>query len=298
MRSTILVAAAALGLAVAAPTPATAQGKPDRPPPQAQKDKEKDRATPPGQSAARGQGQGQARGQAKARGRRGGPAPDVAAFNRNAVGRAAAARGRRNADGRRVAVQRQGDEIRVVREDGQVLFALDREKAERIGYWRVAVAPEPTERRRDRAQRGTIFDRVGGDGDRDTGGEPAFCRSGEGHPVWGREWCIDKGFGLGNDSGLWGRATDIEDVVLRRPRTDRDELDRESLADILGDIVFGRIALQSLVLGADEPLTGRWIGEPDGPRVLRIRAGDITVAELVDGNRDDRVDVLLFNLGD
>ncbi|MBW3554829.1 MAG: hypothetical protein KY466_15055, partial [Gemmatimonadetes bacterium] len=210
----------------------------------------------------------------------------------------AAARGRRNAEGRRVTVERQGNEIRVVREDGQVLFALDRENAERIGYWRVAVAPEPTETRRDRAQRGTIFDRVGGDGDRDTGGEPAFCRSGEGHPVWGREWCIDKGFGLGADGGLWGRATDVGDVVLRRPRNDREELDRGGLADVLGDIVFGRIALQSLVLGADEPLTGRWIGEPDGPRVLRIRAGDITVAELVDGNRDDRVDVLLFNLGD
>lgn len=28
---------------------------------------------------------------------------------------------------------------------------------------------------------------------------PAFCRSGEGHPVHGRQWCRDKGFGLGDD---------------------------------------------------------------------------------------------------
>jgi hypothetical protein len=26
---------------------------------------------------------------------------------------------------------------------------------------------------------------------------PAFCRSGEGHPVWGPEWCIERGYGLG-----------------------------------------------------------------------------------------------------
>lgn len=26
---------------------------------------------------------------------------------------------------------------------------------------------------------------------------PAFCRSGEGHPVWGPEWCLERGFGLG-----------------------------------------------------------------------------------------------------
>lgn len=28
---------------------------------------------------------------------------------------------------------------------------------------------------------------------------PAFCRSGAGHPVHGRRWCVQKGFGLGRD---------------------------------------------------------------------------------------------------
>ncbi len=28
---------------------------------------------------------------------------------------------------------------------------------------------------------------------------PAFCRSGAGHPVWGPEWCLEKGWGLGGD---------------------------------------------------------------------------------------------------
>lgn len=27
---------------------------------------------------------------------------------------------------------------------------------------------------------------------------PAFCRSGQGHPVHGRQWCYDKGFGIGS----------------------------------------------------------------------------------------------------
>ena len=29
---------------------------------------------------------------------------------------------------------------------------------------------------------------------------PSFCRSGAGHPVHGREWCVQKGFGLGGRS--------------------------------------------------------------------------------------------------
>jgi len=40
---------------------------------------------------------------------------------------------------------------------------------------------------------------------------PAFCRSGEGHPVHGRRWCEEKGFGLGRDGGrydaLYGRGS-------------------------------------------------------------------------------------------
>lgn len=38
--------------------------------------------------------------------------------------------------------------------------------------------------RRDRARRGN---------------GPKFCRNGQGHPVHGREWCREKGFGLGGD---------------------------------------------------------------------------------------------------
>ena len=30
--------------------------------------------------------------------------------------------------------------------------------------------------------------------------DPSFCRSGAGHPVHGREWCVNKGFALGGRS--------------------------------------------------------------------------------------------------
>ena len=41
---------------------------------------------------------------------------------------------------------------------------------------------------------------------------PSFCRSGAGHPVHGRAWCIDKGFGL-------GRSYVRHDDYWRYPRT-------------------------------------------------------------------------------
>lgn len=36
-------------------------------------------------------------------------------------------------------------------------------------------------------------------GQRRRGRGPSFCRSGAGHPVHGRRWCLRKGFGLGGD---------------------------------------------------------------------------------------------------
>lgn len=261
----------------------------------------------PAQAGNRGQGQGQRPAQAGNRGqgaerrgppahaRRGGPPPDVEAFNRGLVQRAANARGRRAGNASRVEVRRDGGELRVVRDDGQLLFSLDSDRAEELGYWRAVMAPTVEMAARDRSRDrtgGGIFDRVEDDEGR---GPPAFCRSGEGHPVWGRSWCVDKGFGLGDDRPRWGRVTDIEDIVLR-PRTDRERLDRGGLIDVLGDIVFGRLAVQSLVLGAEDPLTGTWISRDDGPRVLRVHAGDLPVAELVDADRDGGVEMLVVNL--
>jgi hypothetical protein len=69
------------------------------------------------------------------------------------------------------------------------------------------------ERQRDRDRRGQdrdIYRRQ-----QQAGGGPAFCRSGSGHPVFGRQWCREKGFSLGVDRRDLGRAGDI---IVRRPR--------------------------------------------------------------------------------
>ena len=159
--------------------------------------------------------------------------------------------------------------VRLQNRRGDVLMDMDENRARELGNWQLR-------RMGDRQP---------------SANAPAFCRSGAGHPVQGREWCMDKGFGLGSRSGtLWSRGT-IEDVVFRR-RTDGDRLDRGGLAGVLGDIVFGRLALQSVALGYDQPLMGVWVAQPDGPRILRVRSGEYEVAEFVDRDRDDRVEVL------
>lgn len=163
------------------------------------------------------------------------------------------------------------DRVRVLDRDGRPLLDLDEDRSRRLGSWDVV----RTDRRGVR------------------GGAPAFCRSGEGHPVWGRDWCFDKGFGLGTSRDLrWGRSTRIEDVIFRTPRERR----RVTLRDVLDDVVLDRLALHALTLGASEPLVGYWLGEPAGPRVLRLEAGGLPVAELVDYDRDERADVLLVSL--
>ncbi len=57
-----------------------------------------------------------------------------------------------------------------------------------------------------------VIERVGREFDDEDDGEgsgPSFCRSGAGHPVFGRAWCRDKGFALGShddDDGTELRA--------------------------------------------------------------------------------------------
>jgi hypothetical protein len=322
MRTTIVAAAIAAAIGLVIPAPTVAQG----PPSQAQNEKARGQGQGQGQAAARGQGQaqGQGQGQARARGqgqgqgqaagrggppahaaaRRGGPAPDPETFNRNLVEKAVQTRSRRQGGAPAVRVERNADGVRVVDDGGRILFALSPETADDLGYWRAAVVPSFREdgydtRRRD--EDGGWGDIFGDDRydypDEEGAGSPAFCRSGAGHPVWGRDWCLDKGFGLGDRDRTWGVDRGLEDIILRSPDPRRDVLDRGGLIDVLGDVIFGRLAVQSLVLGADQPLSGRWIGQPEGPRTLRVTAGDLPVAELVDYDRDDSVDTILFNLG-
>ena len=121
------------------------------------------------------------------------------------------------------------------------------------------------------------------------GNGPPFCRNGEGHPVHGRQWCRDKGWG----GDVW-RDVSWGDVILdprERTRTrDRDRLDRGGLLDVLGDVVLGRLDAQSRALGGGA-LTGRWV--EGRTSVLQVRAGDAPLAELMDADRDGRIDRIL-----
>jgi hypothetical protein len=160
-----------------------------------------------------------------------------------------------------------GNRVRLLNRRGDVLLDMEDDRVREMGAWRLR-------RMGDR---------------RPTSGAPAFCRSGAGHPVWGREWCLDKGFGLGSGAGtLWSRGR-VDDVVFRGYP---ERLDRGGLLDVLGDIVLGRVALQAVTLGFDQPLVGVWMAPPSGQRSLVVQSGGYPVAEFVDLDRDDRVEVL------
>jgi hypothetical protein len=124
------------------------------------------------------------------------------------------------------------------------------------------------------------------------GDGPAFCRSGEGHPVFGRRWCVDKGWGLGNDRRARDdRRYDIwDDVILRQPRDRRYDrsMNRSVLQDILGSVMVSRFESYGRQYGSG-PLTGRWIHDSRA-NVLQLMLGRTPIALLVDSDRDGRVD--------
>lgn len=168
------------------------------------------------------------------------------------------------------------DRVLIRNRTGVVLVDLDDRRVRDLGRWDV-------DRLRDETKEGS----------------PSFCRSGAGHPVWGRQWCLDKGFGLGADNGyLWGRATRADDIVFRRGST--GSLVGDALVGLLGQTAFDRLALHAITLGFSDPISGRWLGEPTGtgPRVLLLQSGQRPVAEVVDLNGDDRADLMLVALRD
>ena len=166
------------------------------------------------------------------------------------------------------------DRVRLLNPSGVVLVDLDEDRARRMGRWDVVA----------------LDDRV-------KEGAPSFCRSGEGHPVFGRDWCIEKGFGLGRSNNLrWGRS-DIDDVIFTR-RVATSRLAADGLLGLLGSSAFDRLALHAVTLGLLEPLTGMWVDDPSGPRVLLVNSGTAPIAEIVDRNRDDRPEVLFVTRRD
>jgi hypothetical protein len=192
-------------------------------------------------------------------------------------------KGRRLAGQAVASAARRGDEdafrivpvdnrVQVLNRDGVVLVDFDDDRE--LGNWKVVTEPFKEKK-----------------------GAPSFCRSGAGHPVWGRQWCVDKGFGLGDDGDLrWSRVIDPSNVMITRPTT--GDLTRDVLLDILGSIVLNRFATHAVTLGYQEPLAGHWLGESSdaGPRVLLVSSGSQPVAEVVDLNRDDRADLVLVGV--
>jgi hypothetical protein len=166
------------------------------------------------------------------------------------------------------------DRVVITNPSGVVLLDLDESRARNLGSWQVVSLDERADRQ----------------------GQPAFCRSGAGHPVWGRQWCVDKGFGLGSDNDIrWGRVVRAEDVMVRRASTPAD-LTRDVLASVLGEVVFNRLAAHAITLGLVDPLVGKWVADPAGRQVLLVNSGTSPVAEIVDSNRDDRADLMLVTL--
>lgn len=129
----------------------------------------------------------------------------------------------------------------------------------------------PTASRRSRPGRGNL---------------PSFCRTGAGHPRFGRRWCVEKGFGLGG--GL--RLGDLGDITLRQH--DR-RLEEPDLLDVLGGVFVDRVR-DALGL-PDVRLEGRYAADGGGGTVLQLRSAGRPVAELADGDGDGRVEAVILS---
>lgn len=169
------------------------------------------------------------------------------------------------------------DRMRILNRAKVVLVDLDDERVRNLGRWDVIPMDDDV-----------------------SAGAPAFCRSGEGHPVFGRQWCIDKRFGLGErDDFRWGRTDRITDVVFLQPVTTAS-LTRDALRSLLGPVAVDRLALHAITLGLSDPLSGRWLvsREPGAARVLVVSSGRLPVAEVVDIDQDNRADMMVVALRD
>lgn len=168
---------------------------------------------------------------------------------------------------------RNGDFAELKNKKGDVLLALRDDDARRLGSWHVAPLNDET-----------------------TEGAPSFCRSGEGHPVWGRQWCIDKGFGLsGTGNTRWGRTRDVSGMRWNGDLA-TGSLTRDALLAVLGPTAFNRLALHAVTLGLVDPLGGQWRTDSSGQRLLLVSSGATPIAEIADFNNDRIADLMLVAL--
>lgn len=123
---------------------------------------------------------------------------------------------------------------------------------------------------------------------------PDFCRSGAGHPVHGRVWCVQRGYSL--ESGtVWDKA-EWADVVLRAPRR-AGVIPGASLPDVVGDDIVAKLEDQRRRIEAYTPLAARWLPAEGEGVVLQVFSGRTVIAELLDSDGNGRVDLVLLNAG-
>jgi len=124
---------------------------------------------------------------------------------------------------------------------------------------------------------------------------PSFCRSGAGHPVYGRQWCIDRGFGLGSAS--WRKVPPGQIKFGRVPQgpINTTRLGWREVAEILTDAALDEIFGESQYDLDRERLTGEWRGgDTEGLLVFELMLGDDPVAELTDLDLNGEIDVVLI----
>ena len=124
---------------------------------------------------------------------------------------------------------------------------------------------------------------------------PSFCRSGAGHPVYGRQWCLERGHGLGEST--WGHAHVGRVVFGRVPegQVESLRLGAREIAEILTGVVLDEIFDKSDYDLDRAQLGGNWRGgSNEGILVLEVLMGGAPVAELTDTDLDGEVDVVLI----
>jgi hypothetical protein len=121
---------------------------------------------------------------------------------------------------------------------------------------------------------------------RDRVESPSFCRSGAGHPVYGRDWCWERGFRLGED---WDRN---RGAGLRLEPPAGSPIDQSVLSRMFDAAFMTRLQNLRRSLGLNAPLNGSWMETTVGGRLLSIRAGSTPIAEISDRNRDGRADAM------
>lgn len=209
--------------------------------------------------------------------------------NGNGQAQAAQQRGNSQAAQQRAAQQQRQQQAQQQRARDAELERLRRERE------RQAQRDRDAQRRNDDWSRNTDWNRNDPWGRQQQARQgPAFCRNGQGHPVHGRRWCQDKGFGLGNER--WERAR-VEDIIFGQPRDRRRydngaTMNRTVLGDILGPVVLGQFEGYGRQRGGGN-ITGNWLTGVDG-RVLQLSIGGVPFAQLVDSRGRGRVDSVLL----